>query len=150
MIWTGCCACNAHRYLQCLGAFQLSIHYKRFLSLLFRPTYCLDGCEREPYPSCFLVSASFHSKLDVIFCIKVICKCCLLWLLGESLHVSIILHPACHKEYPSYTSISDNSYQCNCFQILPAHLVGQETSSRKALQGWGTAAGLFLALVVLF
>ena len=90
--------------------------------------------------SCFLVSAPFHSKFDVIFLCKSYLQMSTQAFGGAPLHVSISLHPACHEECPSYTSISDNSYQYNCFQILLARLVGQETSSRKALRGQGSSS----------
>lgn len=59
---------------------------------------------------------------------------CLLRLLGKSLNVSISPSPACGERHPSYAAIS-NSQPCDFLQILLTHLLGQETSSRKALQG---------------
>lgn len=52
VIQIDCCTCTCtHTHLQhwgC-GVFQLNSHFKNFLSLLFRFTYCLDGCESEPH-----------------------------------------------------------------------------------------------------
>lgn len=93
--------------------------------------------------SCSLASSIFHSKFNVIFSIKVICKCrcCLLRLLGKSFNVSVCLHSARCEWHPSYTCVSDNSYQYDFFQILLARLLDQETNSREASQACGAAAG---------
>lgn len=138
MIQIDCCTHTcAHTHLQCWGwgAFQLNINFQKFLLLLFRFTYSLDCCESYPHPFLFFsLSYIFPSKFDVVFSMKFFYECCsLLRHFFKSLNVSICRHFICHDLRPCYTSLSDTSYQYDCFKILSAHHLGRESGLGSSL-----------------
>lgn len=137
MIQIDCCTHTCtHTPLQCWGwgAFQLNINFQKFLLLLFRFTYSLDCWESKPHPFLFFsLSYIFPSKFDVVFSMKFFCECSLRRLVSKSSNVSICLHFICHELHPCYTSLSDTSYQYDCFKILLAHHLGRESGVGSSL-----------------
>ena len=67
VIRTGCCACNAHRCLQHWGLSNSAFIIGDFCHCFSDPPTVQMAVNMSHIHSCFLVSASFHSKLDVIF-----------------------------------------------------------------------------------